>query len=216
MSSSTKFLNFDNVLCLSPHPDDVEYAMLGSALKFKETKFDIVCMTRGGKFDSTVSDYDRLDEIKSLWSSSKAENVNLFFTKFNHISDMDEDSWINFIENSFMRESRYDGILIPSNEDSHFEHRKVSKLGFALIRSSLISLVEYATPSALQTWNPNFFVDVSENIIEKKKLLRHFISQREKMYFDDATIDGFHTDFQCMKRGMKNVEKFRILNFYQR
>ena len=30
-----KFLNFNKVLCLSPHPDDVEYAMLGSMIKFK-------------------------------------------------------------------------------------------------------------------------------------------------------------------------------------
>ena len=43
-----KFLNYDKVLCLSPHPDDVEYAMLGSILKYKDTKFDIVVLSEGG------------------------------------------------------------------------------------------------------------------------------------------------------------------------
>ena len=33
-----KFLNYDKVLCLSPHPDDVEYGMLGTIMKYKDTK----------------------------------------------------------------------------------------------------------------------------------------------------------------------------------
>ena len=32
-----KFLDFNKVLCLSPHPDDVEYGMLGSMMKYKNT-----------------------------------------------------------------------------------------------------------------------------------------------------------------------------------
>ena len=31
-----KFLNLDRVLCLSAHPDDTEYGMLGSMMKFDE------------------------------------------------------------------------------------------------------------------------------------------------------------------------------------
>ena len=32
-----KFLNFNKVLCLCAHPDDVEYGMLGSMSKFTDT-----------------------------------------------------------------------------------------------------------------------------------------------------------------------------------
>ena len=35
-----KFLGFDNVLCISPHPDDIEYSMFGTIDKYKDTKFD--------------------------------------------------------------------------------------------------------------------------------------------------------------------------------
>ena len=50
-----KFLNFNKVLCLSPHPDDVEYSMLGTVMKHSDTQFDILCMTKGGAkgFDKT-------------------------------------------------------------------------------------------------------------------------------------------------------------------
>ena len=50
-----RFLNFKRVLCLSPHPDDVEYSMAGSILKYKDTKFDLFCLSCGGAkgFDET-------------------------------------------------------------------------------------------------------------------------------------------------------------------
>ena len=35
-----KFLNYDKVLCVSPHPDDVEVGMMGSAIKYPDTHFD--------------------------------------------------------------------------------------------------------------------------------------------------------------------------------
>ncbi len=34
-----KFLNADRVLCLSPHPDDIEYGALASMYKFQDTQF---------------------------------------------------------------------------------------------------------------------------------------------------------------------------------
>ena len=39
-----KLLNFNRVLCLSPHPDDVEYSMSGTIMKCTDTIFDIVCL----------------------------------------------------------------------------------------------------------------------------------------------------------------------------
>ena len=42
-----KFLNLEKVLCLSPHPDDVEIGMMGTIFRHDETKFDILCLTKG-------------------------------------------------------------------------------------------------------------------------------------------------------------------------
>ena len=50
-----KFLNYDRVLCLSPHPDDVEYGMLGTIMKYKDTKFDLVVLSEGGDFDESTA-----------------------------------------------------------------------------------------------------------------------------------------------------------------
>jgi len=49
-----KFLGLNKVLCLSPHPDDVEFGMMGTILKYYDTHFDILCLSSGGDFDNTT------------------------------------------------------------------------------------------------------------------------------------------------------------------
>jgi LmbE family N-acetylglucosaminyl deacetylase len=56
-----KFLNFNRVLVLAPHPDDAEYSMSGVVLKYTDTHFDILCLTQGGDCDSTT---DKIDYMK--------------------------------------------------------------------------------------------------------------------------------------------------------
>ena len=34
-----KLFNYDNILCLSPHPDDVEFSMSGLIKKYSDTIF---------------------------------------------------------------------------------------------------------------------------------------------------------------------------------
>jgi uncharacterized protein YneR len=73
-----KLLNYNKVLCLSPHPDDVEYGMLGSIAKFKDTSFDVVTLSAGGEFDKNggFASEDRHVECENIWKSLK--NLNFF------------------------------------------------------------------------------------------------------------------------------------------
>ena len=61
-----KFLNCDKVLCLAAHPDDVEYGMLGSIMKYTDTEFDILVLSKGGNFDESTSTA-RHKECESIW-----------------------------------------------------------------------------------------------------------------------------------------------------
>ena len=111
-------------------------------------------------------------------------------------------NFIYLIETNFINENNYDCIIIPSSHDSHFEHRFVSGFGSALIRTSHISLIEYNLPSTLQAWIPNLFIEISDVYETKIQMLKQFKSQQNKPYFQRDTIDGFHTDFDCSKKGM--------------
>ena len=179
-----KFLNFGRVLCLSPHPDDVEYSMLGSMIRANAgTDFDVLCLTKGGAkgFDETNIKFDRRQEIKNLYNmySEHYDNVNFSFSDFDYFEDLNEPGWINWIETNYSI-PKYDAIFIPPQEDSMFEHRFVNNFGSALIRNSNTSLIEYKTPSALNTWIPNIFVNIQYQLDSKLKLLMNFESQLKK------------------------------------
>ena len=210
-----RFLNFKRVLCLSPHPDDVEYSMAGSILKYKDTKFDVLCLSCGGAkgFDET-NKLDRKQEVSNVWSFLNNTNINLFFAECDYLEDKTEPEWINYIENKFVNVFNYDGIFIPPEKDSMYEHRFVNKFGSALIRKNVISLIEYHTVSTLNCWKPNVFIDITKIYKMKINAINKFESQVDKSYFTQNTMDAFHNNFQCSKRGLKLVEQFKILEMF--
>lgn len=173
-----KFLGFNKVLCLSPHPDDVEYSMSGTILKHPNTKFEILTLTIGGDHDNT-NIHPRKREVVNFWEG--VGNVELKFGIGGFFKEQAEDTWINLIETKFLND--HDAIFLTSNEDSHLEHRFLSNFGYALTRIKPISLLEYMSPSTLRSWQPNTFVNITDHLEEKKKRLKKFVSQQERSYF---------------------------------
>lgn len=212
-----KFLNFNKVLCISPHPDDVEYSMLGSIMKHQDTHFDVLCMTKGGAkgFDKT-NGLDRICEVEEVWKQANLKNINTYYSDCDFFEDKDGDAeWVNYIENGYIKNGNYDCIFIPTKDDSQFEHRFVNGLGPALIRISPISLIEYRTPSTLNTWNHNLFINIKDYYKKKIKCLQNFESQLDKTYFGETTLEAFHSNFQCRKRGINIIEQFKLIEYYE-
>ena len=227
-----KFLNFDKVLCLSPHPDDVEYGMLGSMCKYKDTKFDILTTSVGGNFDNTSS-RERFDE--SLAVVEHIDNVNSeLLDDIDYLKNISEDELINKIEAKYDM-SQYQAVFIPPEEDTHQDHKKISGIGKSLTRKHSCGIIDYKTPHTLDHWTPNFFVDLQHfgdrnqedghsdethrtfmamTWFIKLNRMNMFESQKDKSYFKQDSIKSFHSNYGCSKRGMYNVESFRIETAY--
>ena len=213
-----RFLNCDKVLCLAAHPDDVEYGMLGSIMKYTDTQFDILVLSEGGNFDESTST-DRHRECESIWED--IDNIQGSFLPIKHLANISEDELINTIESKFDI-GTYDSICTPPLEDAHFEHRKVNRAAYSLVRRTSCGLVTFRTPSAVDEWIPNFFVDLTKHttksganvMFAKKKALLKFTSQQSKSYFKDNSINSFHSNYQCSQRDMSFVESFRIERCY--
>ena len=213
-----RFLNCDKVLCLAAHPDDVEYGMLGSIMKYTDTQFDILVLSEGGNFDESTST-DRHRECESIWED--IDNIQGSFLPIKHLANISEDELINTIESKFDI-GTYDSICTPQLEDAHFEHRKVNRAAYSLVRRTSCGLVTFRTPSAVDEWIPNFFVDLTKHttksgaivMFAKKKALLKFTSQQSKSYFKDNSINSFHSNYQCSQRDMSFVESFRIERCY--
>jgi LmbE family N-acetylglucosaminyl deacetylase len=216
-----KFLGYDNVLCISPHPDDTEYSMMGTILKYWDTMFTCLQLCQGGDMDETTG-RNRLFEVENAWNHAGIKygshvdgppsNVNLVFTEAKYMRDMLEEEWINFIERKLS--PNLDAIVLPNEHDSHFEHRLVAGFGKALIRQRPTTLIQYKTPSTDQTWVPNLFVDIDAEYHTKVKSLKKFESQQERYYFKDDALRAFHSDFQSAKKRKHYVEQFKILDLY--
>lgn len=187
---------------LSPHPDDAEYSLSGTILKFKDTKFNILNMSSGGDFDR--ADEERVKEVLNFWKS--VPNVEVLGSRQTFIKDATEDVLIQWVENF---SHTFQAVFVPPSEDFHFEHRIVNCVGKALTRKRKVSFIEYNTPSASHTWNPNLFVDVSGQYEEKKSKMQLFETQRRRAYFNQENVDSFHTNYFCNKRLYGQVEMFR-------
>ena len=204
-----KFLNFNKVLCISPHPDDVEYSMGGSIIKCKDTLFDVLCLSNGGDYDIT-SNKTRIKETQNSWKIVKCYNVKLLNTDVVFMNEKREDEWINYIETKMVNMEEYNCVFCPTSNDSHFEHRFTFGLANALIRSIPVSLIEYFTPSTLDSWVANLLVDISSVYDNKIRMLKEFKSQKHKSFFHKNSLNSFHSHYQASKRKIKTIEKFNI------
>jgi LmbE family N-acetylglucosaminyl deacetylase len=210
----TRFLNYSKALCLSPHPDDVEYSMGGAIKKYTDTFFDVVCLSQGGDRDRTAA-VERVEEVKAFWSRIGCNNVEVHFPGVKHVKDLSDDLWISLLERQYVNPRQHQAIFTPSSSDSHFEHRLVNRLGPPLSRLEKISIVEYCSPSTLDEWIPNLFVDIRDQFEDKLNSLAAFESQKSRKYFTEETIRSFNTNFRCSKRGLLYVEEFRINQIYE-
>ena len=207
-----KFLNFNKVLCLSPHPDDVEYSMSATINKYCDTKFDVVCLSNGTATDIT-SNPRRLLEVEQFWKSFKCDNVTLIQTDVKYFESMSSAQWVTYLDKIVA--NGYDAICTTSAFDSHQEHIFLNGLINPLTRSKSISVIEYKSPSTLHAWIPNYFVDCKDQFELKCSVLREsFISQIDSIYFNEDCIRLFHTDYNCLKRNLKLVEQFKIVTLY--
>jgi LmbE family N-acetylglucosaminyl deacetylase len=209
-----KFLNHTRILVLAPHPDDAEYSMAGIVLKFQDTHFDILCLSRGGDCDPTTS-ITRHKEVQAAWNKSQAQNYTLSFGENLLLSDKKTEEWVRYIEQTCFLEKNYDCIMTTSEHDSHHDHVFVSSLAAPLARVKPLGIVQYRSPSTLESWTPNYFISLGDCYDTKISMLQGFQSQIHKPYFTKQVLDGFHTNFQCMKKGLGFVESYKIITSYE-
>ena len=207
-----KYLNINNILCLSPHTDDIEISCSGTILKYYDTDFDILCLSNGSKHDPS-SKKDRFSEVKTFWDN--VDNVVVHSAGIKYISDLNEESILNIIENDFLYKKKYDAIFCPPKEDTHFEHQIINSVAYSLTRNSKISLFNYFTPSTKNDWTPNIYIDINSYIDKKINLLKHFQSQQKNKYFREEIIKAFHSDIFTIKNNLQYVEKYKAIFYYK-
>jgi LmbE family N-acetylglucosaminyl deacetylase len=82
-----------------------------------------------------------------------------------------------------------DMIFTPPIEDHHQDHRAVAWFGKSAIRRRPITLVEYETPSRLDTWSPNAYKPLSvRDVYDHLDALAAHGSQSSKTYLHPDSV----------------------------
>jgi len=211
--SKAEFMGYKDVICLSPHPDDVEYGMYGTVLSCPGTTFWIIVMSQGAPSNPTYGKV-RLEEVTRCWKG--VHNKTLIFTNASSLMSLAEREWIGKLEHDY---SDVLGIcstmIVPPLDDDHYEHSLVSRVGRAIARSNAYGLIEYRTASARESWTPNLVVDITDNYVAKRQAMVNFQSQAKHGYFSQAGLNAFHIHYGASRRGYGTWhELFRIVMMY--
>ncbi|NGP76684.1 PIG-L family deacetylase [Balneolaceae bacterium YR4-1] len=187
---SLTFLDAKNeglkILCLGAHCDDIEIGCGGTLLKFiEEYEIDLVNWvvftsnkTRKKEALSSVGQF--------MGAVNKVETQILDFkdgylpSEWDTVKDVFES-----IKDSFDP----DIIFTHYRSDLHQDHKLINKFTWNTFRNHLI--LEYEIPKYDgDIGNPNLFVPLKEEYIEKKKeiLVTCFKSQLKKQWFDDSLL----------------------------
>ncbi len=209
------------ILIIAPHPDDETLGCGGYILK--NSKILDIHLLFVTKMKNTKKDRKYLTRSKEI---SKINKIYKFksITKLNYYtSEMDlypRGEIINKLS-QVLSNLKPDEILIPSSIDVHSDHKIINECSISASKSFrnpyLKKIIEYEVLSETnfslkETFKPNYFVDVSDNIKKKIQIMKIYKSELKKHPFP-RSIDSIRSlaILRGSQAGFKFAESFKII-----
>lgn len=182
-------MNFQRILAVGAHPDDVEYACLGFLIKHIAADQHIYVGSLGSRFNGSAG-VERISETTSALASLQCksftirEKFGIDPSEFNEI----------FVElEELIDVKNPDLILVHSPNDSHQEHNLLYQITIAAARRKPLSILRYGVVSNTSKFSPDYFLQIDEDVLDKKiQSLSYHISQADKFYMDPVFIRYVH------------------------
>lgn len=198
------FSKQDKILILAPHPDDEAIACAGVLLKYPDL-CTVMVLTDGSLGSDNISPDDlRLIRKKEFENAMKQINI----TKYKMMNIPDSLLYKNLNKLKQIDYSQYSYIFCPNPFEDHIDHKVV----YNAIQSNIPKLntkvvfYEVWTPII----DPTHYIDVSDIINKKKKLISIYQSQVKQVdYF--LRISGLNC-YRGLYPNVKYAEAFKIIN----
>ena len=225
-----------NIAIVTAHPDDAEYMMAGTVIKYIEKghKVSIIICTNGDKGSSSAPKPEIAKIRKNeAQKSAKYLGANVFFLYY-HDEFMPDNIESRLKIMDTLRKVNPDVVFTHHfNDISNADHRVISNI---VLDTSYLTVAKNIVTKHKETkkspafyyidipgganFEPNEFVDVSE-VIEKKKKAFSFhdsqISWMKKIGAGDVMKNMFiQSSFRGMQCGCDHAEAFISLNKYPR
>ena len=158
-------------IILSPHPDDAEIGCPG----FLVDSTVILFTGDDARTKETSEALALHNATLTLWPRKIADGRIEFFPE--DYGTIDELT------------AGFDLIFTPPVHDHHQDHRAVAWFGKSAIRRRPITLVEYETPSRLDTWSPNAYKPwTTREVDDHLAALAAHATQSDKTYLHPENV----------------------------
>lgn len=204
--------DFDIILAVGAHPDDVELGCGGTlykAIAERNAKVIAVFMTKGEKSGSVKT---RTDESIKALSVLGVNDVH--FGDFPDTEIPNSFEAINFLE-KFAVKYKPDLVFTHSVNDTHQDHRRVGWLSMSAFRN-IPKILSFETPRVRPAqFLPNYFIDITGCLDKKWEALKCHISQQEKRYLAyESTVNL--SSFRGSQVGVEAAEAFEIIKYVKK
>ncbi len=171
-----------NILAIGAHPDDIEFGCGGTLIKCRRAKHNLflLILTKGsGGGSPNVRKSEQLAAAKFL-------NVKrVYWGNFSDTKIALDKKLIDTIE-GVMRKTKPEIVFFNYFNDIHQDHRAISEGSISATRY-LKKVLFYEVPTT-QGFEPDIFVDITDAVEEKLKLLKVHASQVDKTRVSQLSI----------------------------
>ena len=200
-----------NILAIGAHPDDIEYGCAGTMIKYAERGHHIFLMvlTSGQEGGSTEI---RQQEQETAAEIMKVQKV--FWGNYHDTQLPLNKELIEKIE-EVLGEVKPDLILVNYGDDTHQDHRILTRATMSATR--YVRNVLFFEGPTTQNFNPQVFVDISDTLERKFKVLEAHASQVMKTNIEDMSIVELaqaNATFRGIQGRVKFAEAFAPLRLF--
>lgn len=192
----------DKILIIAPHPDDESIGCGGLLLKYAE-QCDVVVLTDGRHGGLEGQNKEDVINIRKTEFEEVMSDVGVKNYRFLNIEDGKLDE--NFEKFSTLDVDLYDTIICPASNENNPDHACVYKFLLKLIPQ--VRILTYEVWSTLP--NPTHYIDISDVIDKKTKLIQRYESQISQVDYISKIIG-----LNCY-RGMQVYPAIQYAEVYQ-
>lgn len=197
-----------NVLFIGAHPDDIELGAGGSLIKHikKGDKIIYLVLSKGEKGGDPII---RERELKEILDELKIKDHFLFDFPDTRLQEY-------FIEIKDKIEEiieKYNPIRIYTHSlrDHHQDHITVAN-ATKIAGRKIPQILSYWSPSTYNNFHPEYFIDISEEMKDKIKILKKFKSQSNKDFLKRSLVKSINRYFGYLSN-IRYAEGFEIIRY---
>ena len=200
-----------NILAIGAHPDDIEYGCAGTLIKYAERGHHIYLMVLTSGQEGGSSEIRKQEQKKA----AKLMSAQGIFWGGYHDTQLPLNK--ELIENieEVLEEVNPDLILVNYGDDTHQDHRILTQATMSATRY-IRNVLFFEVPTT-QNFNPQVYVDISDTLEQKFKVLEAHASQVMKTNIEDMSILELaraNSTFRGIQGRVKFAEAFAPLRLF--